>query len=201
LNPLGRKAEHAHALRHAAKGGVKMKVTRSTAMTWMAGSLVLLVSVGYTVLTWAGPAQGVTATLIGRSTFGKFKVKTPSPESEGEDPNGQVSLDFMAQAKPGMDMVVRTFDYAPGSTTGWHTHPGPVFINVISGTVTFYELDDPTCTPKVVTAGQGYVDTGHGHIGRNETGLPAKDVTISIVSVGETQLRQNIPGKYCFLNE
>ena len=100
-----------------------------------------------------------------------------------------------------MDMVVRTFDYAPGSTTGWHTHPGPVFINVVSGTVTFYELDDPTCTPKMVTAGQGYVDTGHGHIGRNETGSAAKDVTISIVAVGETQLRQNIQGKYCFLDE
>jgi hypothetical protein len=100
-----------------------------------------------------------------------------------------------------MDMVVRTFDYAPGSTTGWHIHPGPVFINVVSGAVTFYELDDPTCTPRVVTAGQGYVDTGHGHIGRNESGLPAKDVTISIVPVGTTQLRQDIQGKYCFLDE
>jgi hypothetical protein len=178
-----------------------MKVTKRRAMPWMAGLLVLLVSIGYTVVTWAGPPQGVTATLIGRSTFGRFKVKTTTPESEGEHNNGQVSLDFMAQAKPGMDMVVRTFDYLPGSTTGWHTHPGPVFINVISGTVTFYELDDPTCTPKVVTAGQGYVDTGHGHIGRNETGLPAKDVTISIVAVGETLLRQNIQGKYCFFDE
>jgi hypothetical protein len=99
----------------------------------------------------------------------------------------------------GMDMGVRTFDYLPGS--GWHTHPGPVFINVISGTVIFYEVDDPTCTPKVVTAGQGYVDTGHGHIGRNESGLPAKDVTISIVPVGETVLRENIQCKYCFFNE
>ena len=167
----------------------------------MIGLLCGLFVVGYTTVIWAGPPQGVTATLIGRSTFGRFKVKTGPPESEGDHNNGQVSLDFMAQAKPGMDMVVRTFDYLPGSTTGWHTHPGPVFINVISGTVTFYELDDPTCTPKVVTAGQGYVDTGHGHIGRNETGLPAKDVTISIVPVGETQLRQNIQGKYCFFNE
>ena len=171
-------------------------------MTWMTGFLsVVVVSVAYTAITWAGPPQGVTATLIGRSTFGRFKVKTSPPEHDGEHNNGQVGVDFMAQAKPGMDMVVRTFDYLPGSTTGWHTHPGPVFINVISGTVTFYELDDPTCAPKVVTAGQGYVDTGHGHIGRNETGLPAKDVTISIVAVGETQLRQNIQGKYCFLDE
>jgi hypothetical protein len=172
--------------------------TRRRAMAWMAGLLVLLISLGYTAITWAGPAQGVTATVIGRATYGRFKVKTPEFE---EEHHAQGSLDFMAQAKPGMDMVVRSFDYAPGSTTGWHTHPGPVFINVISGTVTFYEVDDPTCTPRVVTAGQGYVDTGHGHIGRNESGSPAKDVTISIVPVGTPQLRQDISGKYCFLDE
>jgi hypothetical protein len=177
------------------------KMMSEKAMKWTIRLVCLFVVAAVsTTITLAGPPQGVTATLIGRATYGRFKVKTP-PESEGEQNNGQVSLDFMAQAKPGMDMVVRTFDYLPGSTTGWHTHPGPVFINVISGTVTFYELDDPTCTPKVVMAGQGYVDTGHGHIGRNETGLPAKDVTISIVPVGETQLRQNIQGKYCFFNE
>jgi hypothetical protein len=59
-----------------------------------------------------------------------------------------------------------------------------VFITVIEGEVTFYEYDDPTCTPTVVKAGQGYVDTGRGHIGRNETGQPAKDVTVIIAPVG-----------------
>src|SRR5439155_14221647 len=56
--------------------------------------------------------------------------------------------------------------YLPRASTGWHTHPGPVLITVLQGTVTFYEYDDPTCTPKVVTVGQGYVDDGHGHIWR-----------------------------------
>jgi hypothetical protein len=148
-------------------------------------------SIAYTTITWAGPAQGVTPTVIGRVSYDRFKVKA--------EPDG--IFDFMAQSRSGMDLVVRTFDYLPASTTGWHTHPGPVFINVISGTVTFYELDDPTCTPKVVTAGHGYVDTGHGHIGRNETGAPAKDVTISIVPQGETHLRQDVQGQHCFLNE
>lgn len=169
-----------------------MKVMRGRARKWIIGFLcVMVVSVAYTAISWAGPPQGVTPTFIGRATFDRFKVRTAP----------QAGFDFMAQAKPGMDMVVRTFDYLPGSTTGWHTHPGPVFISVISGTVTFYELDDPTCIPRVVTAGHGYVDTGHGHIGRNETGLPAKDVTISIVPVGETHLRQDVQGQYCFLEE
>jgi hypothetical protein len=52
------------------------------------------------------------------------------------------------------------------------------------GQVTFYEHDDPTCTPKVVSKGQGYVDTGKGHLGRNESGAPAKDVTVIFAPVG-----------------
>ncbi|WP_352663350.1 cupin domain-containing protein [Mesorhizobium sp. M0621] len=70
------------------------------------------------------------------------------------------------RAKRPLDIAVRTHDYAPGSSTGWHSHPGPVFITVTEGEVTLYEGDDPTCTPKVVSKGHGYVDTGRGHIGR-----------------------------------
>jgi hypothetical protein len=74
-----------------------------------------------------------------------------------------------------VDVVVQTHDYGPytnGSpaSTGWHTHSGPVFITVTTGQLTFYELDDPNCTRKVYFAGEGFVDTGNGHIGRNELG-------------------------------
>ena len=125
------------------------------------------------ILAWASPAIGVTPTLIGRATYEPFKVKT-EPDS---------LIDVEVKAKSHLDVVVRTHDYAVGGSTGWHTHPGPVFINVIQGQVTFYEADDPTCTPHVVSAGQGYVDTGRGHLGRNETGLPAKDVTVILAPV------------------
>jgi hypothetical protein len=67
----------------------------------------------------------------------------------------------------------------------WLPHPGPVFIQIIEGQVSFYERDDPSCTPKVVSKGQGYVDTGKGHVGRNETGAPAKDVSVILAPVGQ----------------
>jgi hypothetical protein len=60
-----------------------------------------------------------------------------------------------------------------------------VFITVLEGSVTFYEADDPTCTPKVVYAGEGYVDTGLGHYGRNESGAAAKDVTVILAPQGQ----------------
>ncbi|MEJ1934120.1 cupin domain-containing protein [Nostoc sp. NIES-2111] len=121
----------------------------------------------------AEPPRGVTPNVIGRSTFDAFKLQSD-----------QQAMDFSAQAKAPLDIIVRTHDYAPGRSTGWHSHPGPILIQVIEGQVTFYERDDPSCTPKVVSKGQGYVDTGKGHIGRNETGAPAKDVSVILAPVG-----------------
>ena len=142
-------------------------------MKKMIGLSVLLVFAALVATMVASPAVGVTPTLIGRGTYDSFKVKS--------DPHSLV--DFEARAKSPVDLVVRTHDYAVGGSTGWHTHPGPVFITVTQGTVTFYEHDDPVCTPTIVSAGQGYVDTGRGHIGRNESGLPAKDVTVILAPV------------------
>lgn len=153
------------------------------------GFLCVSVIAAYGVITWASPAVGVTPRLIGRGTYQKFKVHTgerdfKEHDSKEHDEDGEVPFHYSAQAKPAIDMIVQTHDYAAGSSTGWHTHPGPVFITVTEGALTFYEVDDPSCTPKVVFAGEGYVDSGHGHIGRNETGSPAKDVTVAIASVG-----------------
>ena len=144
-----------------------------------AGALALVVILVLAALVAAAVAStpvGVTPTVLARGTYDSFKVKAAK--------HGPV--DFKAKAKSPIDVVVRRHAYAIGSSTGWHTHPGPVFITVTQGTVTFYERDDPTCTPVVVTAGHGYVDTGHGHIGRNESGQPAEDVTVIIAPVGGT---------------
>ena len=122
-----------------------------------------------TMTAQAEPPVAVTPTVIGRATYDAFDL--------------QSELGFAAQAKNPLDIVMRTHDYAPGSSTGWHSHPGPVFITVTEGEVTFYEHDDVTCTPKVVSKGQGYFDTGRGHIGRNESGAPAKDVTVVFAPV------------------
>ena len=135
-------------------------------------TLLALGVVAGCVLAWAQPAMGVSALVLARGTYQPFKVKSDV-------------LAFEAKAKSPLDMVVRRHDYAVGGTTGWHTHPGPVFITVTTGQLTFYEVDDPTCSPKIVNAGEGYVDSGHGHIARNESGLPATDVSVILAPVGQ----------------
>jgi quercetin dioxygenase-like cupin family protein len=117
--------------------------------------------------------SGVTRNDLAQATFDIDKVKRITDKWHVE-----------LKAEPGLEIAVRRFDYAPSSetvvtNTGWHRHPGPVFIQVVAGTVTFYEADDPNCTPIVVHAGEAYLDLGeHGHIGRNETNQLAQDVTV-----------------------
>lgn len=166
-----------------------MKKMRGNTVKWAAAILGVAAIATYAMMTRAEPASGVTPTLIGRGTYDRFKINIAP---------GQAPFEFMAQAKPAVDMVVQTHDYGVGATTGWHTHPGPVFITVIQGQLTFYERDDPTCSPTVYSAGEGFVDTGHGHIGRNESGAPAKDVTVAIAPVGGA-FRTDLPapGAYC----
>ena len=140
----------------------------------MPAALVALVAVVVTATALASTPIGVTPTVLARGTYDAFKVKS-SPQSP---------VEFEAKAKSPLDLVVRRHDYAAGSSTGWHSHPGPVFITVTQGQLTFYEYDDPTCTPHVVSAGEGYVDTGGGHIGRNETAQPAQDISVIVAPVG-----------------
>jgi hypothetical protein len=110
----------------------------------------------------------VTRTDLAQATFDVRKVKRITDKWH-----------FNLIAKDGFELAVRTFSYAAGSFTGWHRHPGPVFIQVVKGTVTFYEGDDPDCSPIVVDSGEAYLDLGeHAHIGRNETDQPAQDVTV-----------------------
>lgn len=131
------------------------------------GAVVVAVLSG--AITWATPGSGTVSTLVGRATFeDAFKVKREDHATEWE---------MEAEAKPNLDLAVQVIDFAAGSHSGWHSHPGPVFISVVAGTMTFYDSDDPACEPIVRTAGQGFLDVGdHAHIARNESGAAARNV-------------------------
>jgi quercetin dioxygenase-like cupin family protein len=139
------------------------------------GLLVVLALAAFVAATKASPPSGVTATVLSRGTFPSFNVRS--------DPLGPIA-DFRAHSTDPIDIVVRRHDYAPGASTGWHQHPGPIFITVTQGQLTYYEYNDPSCTPHVITAGHGFVDTGDGHIVRNETDQPAEDISVITAPVG-----------------
>ena len=84
----------------------------------------------------------------------------------------------------------------PGGTLGWHSHPGLSFVIVKSGTATFYDGDDPSCTPHVIQAGSSaFEPAGHVHIVRNEGSVPLVNVVMQLVPTGAPRLiSQPSPG-------
>jgi quercetin dioxygenase-like cupin family protein len=66
--------------------------------------------------------------------------------------------------------VVARFTVQPGAQFPWHTHRGPVVVNVVQGELTYLPSHD--CVERRYPAGTAFVDPGHGHVhtARNATG-------------------------------
>jgi Cupin domain len=162
---------------------------RFSVLTALAAAIAVAALAAFVAITKASPPSGVVPTLLARGTYDGFNVRS--------DPRGPIH-NLRAHSTGPLDIVVRKHDYAPGSRTGWHAHPGPVFITVTQGELTYYHYDDPTCSPHVVTVGQGFVDTGRGHIVRNESGQSAQDISVITAPVGGAfRIELDAPGPYC----
>jgi hypothetical protein len=137
---------------------------------------------------------GSTSTLLARSTFAGERDRALVIKRISDD------WRFDLKTKPAMDVAVQSIVFAPGGQSGWHSHPGPVLIQVVSGTMTFYEGNDPACRPIVRSAGQSYLDLGeHTHIARNETNAQAENIVTYFVPPGAAlRIDQPDPGNCPF---
>ena len=137
--------------------------------------MVLVAILASAGVVYATTGSGITTTMIVQGNFGDINVKT---SFDGH----KVDID----TKGDSDLYVVSNVIAPGGHTGWHTHPGPSLITVKSGTITAYEGDDPSCSPTVYTAGQGFVDPGDGHVHilRNEGTTDLVTITVQILPAG-----------------
>lgn len=81
------------------------------------------------------------------------------------------------------EVTLTSVTLAPGETSGWHCHPGPVVVTVESGALTYYEADGE---PETIVAGRGFVEKGHGHIHmvRNEGTGPCSFYMLNVAPVG-----------------
>ena len=50
----------------------------------------------------------------------------------------------------------------PGAQFPWHSHRGPVVVNIISGSLTY--IPAGSCHERTYSGGQAFVDAGHGHV-------------------------------------
>src|SRR4051794_4066443 len=141
-------------------------------------------------VAWATPPKGFAQTLIA----GPVAMDEMHLVSETREHGVQIKTRGFSDAYVVQNRI------APGGDTGWHSHPGPVFVLVTAGTATAYEADDPTHTPAVYTAGTGFLDGGSDtHIVRNEGDTDLELIAFFLVPQGDPRrIDQPQPPGYPF---
>jgi quercetin dioxygenase-like cupin family protein len=78
-------------------------------------------------------------------------------------------------------------DFQSGQSTGWHSHPGPSLIFVVSGSVTNYESDQPQCRGVTYSAGTTFVDQGGTAVHQlvNTGSGPAETIAVQFIPQGQ----------------
>src|SRR4029450_14109831 len=117
---------------------------RVLAATGTAAVAALVATALVVVPALATPPSGEHPTLLARASFGEIKAKAI---------DGDWKAEIETEGVTDLHIVKVTID--PGGTLGWHSHPGPRFLIVTSGTATNYLADDPDCTPPTIPTGSG----------------------------------------------
>jgi quercetin dioxygenase-like cupin family protein len=94
-------------------------------------------------------APGPNIDFVARSTLGSLDASNNGVE---------VNRDRSA------DHVVAGITFPPGSSIGWHKHPGVVLVTVVSGSL---QHVDANCERETFHAGEGFVEEGDVHLARN----------------------------------
>ncbi len=141
---------------------------------FLAGLAVLVI----VATALATPGSGATFTALAPvAQFGEINAKAKIGGWESE-----------IVTKGASDLHVTQIALTPGGHGGWHSHPGPTFVLVKSGTATFYEGNDASCTPRVLPAGSGHFErTGDAHIVRNEGTEALVFVVVHLIPAGATR--------------
>jgi len=141
----------------------------------LAGALVASAFGGIALgSAWMTAASGLTTTIVaGPTPLGEIDVKTQSDINEVKIKTKGVS-----------DIYVVHNRIVPGGHTGWHSHPGPSIVSVVSGQATEYHDDD--LDGVVHPAGTAFVDEGgeHSHLVVNEGSTDLVLVAFQIIPLG-----------------
>ena len=135
-------------------------------------------SAAYAGNVLATPSSGLSTTILAQSEFSSFFA-----EGHAFPPAWGALMTAYGQT----DVYVVDNKIDPGGTTGWHTHPGPSLILVVSGQVTNYTTEDRNCAGHTYTAGQGFIDSGGNdeHTLRNNGTTEAETIAVQLIPHGQ----------------
>ncbi len=126
--------------------------------------------------------EGYQSTMFAQGRLGERNISKPLPYDQEAKEYKQL-WKSLRKVKGSSDVYVQSNVWAPGGSTGWHSHPGQSLIIVTAGTVTEYEGRDPVCKPHVYKTGMAFVDPGgdHIHILRNEGAVEATTIAVQFI--------------------
>jgi hypothetical protein len=90
------------------------------------------------------------------------------------------------------DVFVWHLEAAPNQALPWHTHPGPAIVTVASGTFAYQRQVGNRCVTTWYSAGNGFMDPGHGHVHRGIAGPQGAHVYTTFILPTGTE-NQTLP--------
>ncbi len=135
-------------------------------------------SAAYAGNVLATPSSGLSTTILAESQFSSFFAQGHAfPPAWGA----------LMAAYGNTDVYVVDNKIDPKGTTGWHSHPGPSLILVVSGEVTNYTTEDRNCAGHTYTAGEGFIDAGgkDEHTLRNNGSAQAETIAVQLIPHGQ----------------
>lgn len=153
-----------------------MKILRT--VTISASAAALIATSIFVAPALATSGSGFSGSPIVSGHFGTLHVNTPG------DKTGKWGL----MLKTLDDTVISSdrLTIQASGYSGWHAHPGPVFVTVTEGSITWYDGSNPLCTPRTYTVGQSFIERAYGvHNVRNASNSDiARFVAITIKPEG-----------------
>ncbi|HEV8603594.1 MAG TPA: hypothetical protein VGQ68_09410 [Gaiellaceae bacterium] len=99
--------------------------------------------------------------------------------------NFRVSSFARATRHHDADVFVQHAFLDPNAATIWHTHPGPVIVTVVRGSLTYQDQHGHRCRSRTYTQGHGFVDPGFGHVHRAIAGsTPTHFYAVAVTTTG-----------------
>jgi quercetin dioxygenase-like cupin family protein len=130
--------------------------TRGAALA--AAALIAVLVIGASVVPSAAqqpPSPIEVVPLTGRAVF------TDNVDLKLKDKLDGEATDVVNVKDPSRTVTARV-TVQPDAKFGWHTHPGPVVVNVVEGELTYVGADD--CVERDYPAGTAFIDAGGDHV-------------------------------------
>lgn len=152
-----------------------------TTRVWIPASFAaaLVVGVSAAAEVQATPSTS-TSTVLAQATVTPIDVTAHNRTATGTRWRTELETRGMT------DGYVVDNKFQPDQSTGWHSHPGPSLIFVVSGSVTNYVSGESGCDGVTYGAGTSFVDAGGTdvHMLRDDATVPAETIAIQFIPNG-----------------